>query len=98
MQISIERRAEIALRSLEGAERTKVEIALAELLSVDARALHTNVNITRLVRESSGKNLFVYKVGKEMRLVISFEGDSCIVEDVFYRNRLAGFVGKGMQQ
>lgn len=98
MQISIERRVEIALRSLEGEERKKVEIALAELLSVDARALHANVNITRLVRESSGKNLFVYKVGKEMRLVISFEGDRCVVEDVFYRNRLAGFVGKGMQQ
>ncbi|OPB33497.1 hypothetical protein [Pseudomonas fluorescens] len=98
MQISIERRVEIALRSLESAERKKVEMALADLLRIDTRAPHANVNITRLVRESSGKNLFLYKVGREIRLVISFEDDKCIVEDVFYRNRLAGFVGKGMQQ
>lgn len=89
MVLIIQRRAEIALRSLQTTERKRVERALQELLAADRSELRGNPKFHALKSERSGKNLFVYRGTPKLRLVISFpDSDTCLVQDIVDHDRL----------
>lgn len=89
MVLIIQRRAEIALRSLQAIERKRVESSLQELRAANLSELHGNPKFRALKSERSGKQLFVYKGTPELRLVISFQdGDTCLVQDIVDHDRL----------
>lgn len=88
MHLSIERRAEIALRSLQKSERKHVERALNELLSSDRAALQQSPKLHKLASGFSGRKLFVYRASPKLRLVVSLEDDVCVLEDIVDHDRL----------
>jgi hypothetical protein len=89
MLLIVERRAEIALRSLQPMERKRVERSLQELLTADRSELRGNPKFHALRSERSGKQLFVYVGTPKLRLIISFpDGDTCLVQDIVDHDRL----------
>lgn len=99
MVLVIQRRAEIALRSLQTAERKQVERSLRELFAVDREALRDNQNLHAVRPRRSGQQLFVYKATPNLRLVVSFpENDTCLVQDIVDHSRLDRLLDQGGQE
>jgi hypothetical protein len=98
MQLRIERRAEIALRSLQKIEQKHVDRALNELLAVDQATLHHSPKIHMLVVGLSGRKLFVYRGSPKLRLVLSFDGQTCVLEDIVDHDRLGLLVKREAQE
>lgn len=98
MHLRMERRAEIAFRSLQKTERKHVERALNELVSVDRATLQQSPKFYKLVTGFSGRKLFVYKASLKLRLVISFADDICVVEDIVDHDRLDRLVKREEQE
>ena len=94
MRIILQRRAEIALRSLDKAEQNKITRSLSELSFTDQERLRSNQKIKKLASGVSGKILFIYKGSKKLKLILLFEGDTCIVEDIIEHDRLNRLMGK----
>lgn len=88
MQIHIQRRAEIALRSLQKLERKQVDRALDELLASDRAALKSNPKFHLLASGLSNRKLAVYRGGPRLRLILTFEGETCTLEDIVDHDRL----------
>ncbi len=88
MQVILERRAEIALRSLGSIERKQIERSLEFLSEADLRTLMDSHRIRKLATGFSAKALFVYRGNSKLRLVLSFENDVCKIEDVVDHDRL----------
>jgi mRNA-degrading endonuclease RelE of RelBE toxin-antitoxin system len=88
MQLRIERRAEIALRSLQKTEQRYIERALNELQASDRATLRHNSKIRIIASSLPGRKLFVYKGSAKLRLVLSFDDDTCVIEDVVDHDRL----------
>lgn len=88
MQVVLQRRAEIAIRSLTGVEQKRIHRALAELSTEDRAFFSKSRKTYRLATGFSGKQLFAYRVGPNLRLILSFERDTCIIEDVVDHDRL----------
>jgi hypothetical protein len=97
MQLLIHRRAEIALRSLQKAEQEQLNHALSELSGLDRAALQINPKFHRVASLLSGKKLFVYKGNRKLLLVLSFDEETCVIEDVVDHDRLARLGAKGGQ-
>ena len=98
MDLQIRRRAEIALRSLQKVERKQIERSLDELLASDRVSLSSNPKFRLLAAGFSGKKLVVYRGSTKLRLVLSFEGDTCILEDVVDHDRLDQLAKRGEQE
>ena len=99
MILIIQRRAEIALRSLQAIERGLVNRALEELLAVDKATLRANRKIHALKSDRSEKQLFVYKGSPKLRLVVSFpDEDTCLVQDIVDHDRLGRLVRREGQE
>lgn len=89
MVLIIQRRAEIALRSLQTTDRKRVERALQELIAADRSELSGNPKFKSLKSERSGMHLFVYRGTPKLRLVVSFpDSDTCLVQDIVDHDRL----------
>jgi hypothetical protein len=86
MHIVVQRRAEIALRSLGKLEQKQITRALAELSAANRTRL--NRKLHSLAKSLSDKKLFVYRASPKLRLILSFEGDVCTIEDVVDHDRL----------
>ncbi len=86
MHIVIQRRAEIALRSLSKLEQKQIRRALDELSAADRRQL--NRKLYSLAKNLSDKKLFVYRGSPKLRLIVSFEDDVCTIEDIVDHRRL----------
>jgi hypothetical protein len=84
----MQRRAEVAFRSLD----TPIQQRIAEALhwfSVSDRALaHKNRKLHKLAGPSADKKLFSYAATPQFRLVLSFDKETCIVEDILHHDRL----------
>ena len=90
MNIIIERRAEIALRSLESNEQQEISKALNIISSVTSNELPQILDLHQ-VNKSSEENIYEYRVstGKQkLSLVCSFQRKKCIVEDVVAQDKL----------
>ncbi len=88
MDIQIQRRAEIALRSLQKPERKQIERALHELLTSERADLKQNPKFSLLAAGLSGKKIAVFKGGPKFRLVLSFQDEICTLEDIVDHDRL----------
>lgn len=93
MQLRIERRAEIALRSLQKKEQKQIERALEKFGTYDQATLRAKVHM--IFTRTSGRRLFVYRGGIRLRLVLSFNDDSCVIEDIVDHDRLNRLVSWG---
>ncbi len=87
MQLKLERRAEIALRSLTQIEQRHVIRALNEISAVTPEELWLSRKLHKVI-SASGEKLYVYRSSLRLRLVLSVEGDSCTIEDLVYHDRL----------
>ncbi len=87
MELVLQHRVEIALRSLSGDEQKQVTGALNEISLAAPEVLRTSSKFHKLVA-ASGENLYVYNGGPGLRLVLSIQGNRCSVEDVVARERL----------
>lgn len=87
MNLILERRAEIALRSLRGADRTQVMRALDELQVLDGQELRQRHSVQK-VSLAGDNSLFIAIGGKRLRLVLSLEGELCRVLDILNHDRL----------
>ena len=88
MKIIVQRRAEIALRSLQKSEQKQIARALDELSKADRKLLYGSPKIHKLAAGYSNKNLFIYKGTTKLRLILSLTNDSCILEDIVDHDRL----------
>lgn len=98
MHLHIERRAEIALRSLQKTEQKHINRALKELLAFDQVTLRHSPKIHVLTSDLSGRKLFVYRGSPKLRLVLSFEGETCVLEDIVDHDRLGRLVKREGQE
>jgi hypothetical protein len=87
MKLILQRRAEIAMRSLGKREQSQIVAALGVLSSADPRSLGHRPQIRR-IRGVIGENLYSYRIGREYSLLFSLQGDTCIIEDVVAHDRL----------
>lgn len=95
MQMLIQRRAEIALRSLQKIEQKQIDRSLRELSEQDRSTLQRSQKLHMLVSGFSGKKLFVYRGSTKLRLILSFDGETCVVEDLVDHDRIDRLVAKG---
>lgn len=86
MDVVLQRRAEIAFRSLGKLEQKQIARALAELSAADRRQV--NRKLRSLAKNLSDKRLFVYRGNAKLRLILSFEDGVCTVEDIVDHDRL----------
>lgn len=89
MNILLQRRAEIALRSLDKAEQKKILRSLSTIENIDRVNLAQDPKFHKLATGFSGKNLYIYKGSPKIRLILSFEEDACTVEDIVDHDRLS---------
>jgi len=97
MQLLIHRRAEIAFRSLQKLEQKKISSAFNELFATDRAVLFKNPKFYIIASGFSGKKIFGFKGSSKLRLVLSFDNDTCTVEDIVNHDRLERLIAKGGQ-
>jgi len=97
MQLRLERRAEIAFRSLSQIDRRRIEAALHEISSATPGELTLSRKLRKLL-SASGEKLYVYRGSKRLRIVFSILGDECIIEDIVDHDRLDRLLSKRGQQ
>ena len=87
MNITIQRRAEIALRSLSQNEKGQLERALNKLTSLSPAEFYIRPEIQKLI-SASGEKLYSLIGSRRLRIILSVDADSCIVEDILDHDRL----------
>jgi mRNA-degrading endonuclease RelE of RelBE toxin-antitoxin system len=92
MQVGLEPRAEVALRSLANVERAKVEQALRLMSELDRHSLSGTSRVQRLAGLQV-RDLYSYKASDRLRIVFSFQGDRIVVQDIANRERLKHLTG-----
>lgn len=98
MHILIQRRAEIALRSLNKLEQKRIKRALSALSAADWTLLRQSPNLHKLATGYSNKKLFIYRGTPKLRLILSLEGDTCTVEDIVDHDRLHRLIARRGQE
>jgi hypothetical protein len=98
MYLRIERRAEIALRSLQKIEQKHIDRALNELLASDMATIRQSPKIHMLASGFSGRKLFVYRGSRKLRLVLSVDNETCVVEDIVDHDRLDRLIKREEQE
>jgi hypothetical protein len=93
MLIILEGRAEVALRSLSPKDAGRVMRAIHDLGQTKRELMFRSHNIKKLILGRPDKDFFVYRASARLRLVLSFEGDACTVEDILDRSRLERYSG-----
>jgi hypothetical protein len=88
MQIQIQHRAEVSLRSLGKAERTQIIHALDQLAATKSSLLYSNPNLRRLASKFPYKKMYIYEASQKLTLIISIEEDTCTVQDIIDQDRL----------
>jgi hypothetical protein len=87
MQVIIQRRAEIAMRSLDLRDRDDVNRALNQLKEWDFRQLLAAGKVHKLP-QAPGAAMYVMRATYQLRLVLSFRDETVTVEDVVPHDRL----------
>lgn len=98
MDIQLQRRAEIALRSLQKRDQKRIDRALMEISASDRMSLSNNPKFRLLATGFSGKKIAVFRATERLRLVLSFETDACIIEDIVDHDRLDRLVKREGQE
>jgi hypothetical protein len=82
MNVRLVGRAHVSLRSLEPKEKRQISVSLQHLSSTDYKTLLKSGQLHRLVIGFSQRQLFVYAVGANLRLILSLSGNTWRVEDI----------------
>jgi hypothetical protein len=88
MNVQLEGRAEIALRSLDQPEQEKVQAALQVLEKTDLGELMGSQR-PRAMKVAPQETLHSFRVNKTLRLILSASPSQWVVEDIMQRDRLA---------
>lgn len=91
MEIVIERRAEIAFRSLEKSEQNEIKTILRRISLLTLNELSQINNLRRLKNTLSDERLYEYRVfrgNQRLSLVCSVQKDKCIIEDILASDKL----------
>jgi mRNA-degrading endonuclease RelE of RelBE toxin-antitoxin system len=88
MEIVLQRRAEIAIRSLSKFEQKQIKRALDTISSVTPTELYQNPKFRKL-RVGSGETLYMYRGNLKLRLLLTIQGENCTIEDVVDRDKLS---------
>ncbi len=88
MNVQLEDRAEIALRSLDPPERRQVEQAIQVLEKTDLSALNGSQKLKALKLPSTEK-LYSFRASKMLRLILSAHPSQWIIEDIMGHDRLS---------
>jgi mRNA-degrading endonuclease RelE of RelBE toxin-antitoxin system len=89
MQVLLQRRAEVALRSLDKIEQSRILRAMHTISETDQKAIQRLPHVKKL----QWQGFYVYRSSAKMRLIISFDGDVCVVEDIVSHDSLERFLG-----
>lgn len=90
MNITMQRRAEIAFDLLDAMEQKKLQRALDKLDNFSAYDFFHSNNIHKL-HSFSGENLYSLKGSQNLRILLSVDkenNEKCIVEDIFTVEKL----------
>ena len=87
MKLHLERRAEIAFRSLRGADQRQVGRALDDLTALEAKAIFRNHKVHKVLAPT-GDSLYICRGGMRLRLVLDIKGEDCKVIDIVDHDRL----------
>jgi mRNA-degrading endonuclease RelE of RelBE toxin-antitoxin system len=91
MNVQLQDRAEVALRSLDPPEREKIRTALRELEKTDlAKGEHSRK--LRTLKLASQAKLYSFSAGRIFRLILSYSPSKWVVEDIMLRDGLARFL------
>ncbi|NJM75837.1 MAG: hypothetical protein HC852_08705 [Acaryochloridaceae cyanobacterium RU_4_10] len=88
MVLVLERRAEIAIRSLSQQEQEQVGQALDEIGVIAPDELCQSSKVQKF-RAGSGETFYVYPGTPSLRLILSINGDKYTLEDVIDRDKLS---------
>lgn len=88
MNVLIQRRAEIALRSLDPQEQKKVQAALGVLETTNLGEVPSSHRL-RVLKFTSPEKLYTFRVNNELRLILSASESRWIVEDIMAHDRFA---------
>lgn len=80
MKLIVHRRAEIALRTLTKTAQRKILKAFEILNSVEEKNISDLPYVS--VLRTTGDTLYSYRGTNDLRLILSLNNDSCIVEDI----------------
>lgn len=88
MNVHLQDRAEVALRSLDPPEREKVDAALRMLKETDLDGLRGSQKL-RALKLASQEKLYSFRASNILRLIVSYRPSKWVVEDIMERDRLA---------
>ena len=91
MNVQLQDRAEVALRSLDPPEREKIRAALRELEKTDLGKAERTRKLRALKLASQAK-LYSFNAGGILRLILSYRPSQWVVEDIMLRDGLARFL------
>jgi mRNA-degrading endonuclease RelE of RelBE toxin-antitoxin system len=91
MNVQLQDRAEVALRSLDPPEREKIRAALRELERTDLGEGERTRKLRALKLASQAK-LYSFNAGRILRLILSYSPSKWVVEDIMLRDGLARFL------
>lgn len=92
MQVTLQGRAEVALRSLDRRDRDRVMGVISRLGQSDFQQLRDSGQVHQL-RQASGISLYVMRATNQLRVVLSFQNNEVIVEDIVPHDQLDRFPG-----
>lgn len=81
MELYVQERVEIAIRSLNNTERLKVRRALGRIAAATFEQLCSSGNLSKLPAQS-GQNLYSYRAVDRLHLVLAISGQRATVEDL----------------
>lgn len=92
MDIQLERRAEIAQRSLPTSEKDRIARALDFLFESQASELLRDHRVSKL-NFGSGEQLYSFRSSQRLRLIFSIRGNLIVVQDIVDHDRLKRWSG-----
>ena len=94
MNLIVHRRAEVALRSLAPIDQKKIINAFEKIEYSSFEDLAKSRKFKK-IRVATGEKLYLFQGTKRLRIVLSKESDSWIVEDIVDHDRLSRLLPKG---
>lgn len=98
MILLFERRAEIAIRSVRGGERKKLDRAIQTLAATPPNELFRHPNIRKVLVGPDSTALYIYGGGMKLRIILAIEGEKCTVLDIADHDRLERLLLRGSQR
>lgn len=90
MIVQIQRRAEVAIRSIGKQEQLRISRAIQK---IEATSRLDAQSLLHLKKLNATSGLFVFRATPKIRILLSFEGDVCTIEDLVTPDQLTKVTG-----